>query len=330
MSLIRQLAGQTVVYGLGHILSKVLYFIVLTTYLTNRFPNTKDYGIYAEMYAYAAILIVILSYRIDTAFFKFGSIKGQLQKAFTTAFVPLVLSTVIMVLLGISFAAPIAELIGYPDRPHYVKWFVVILGFDVLVLLPYARMRLEKKPLQFVSYRLFNILLTIALVLAFLEFPAVKVFIQPWLPEIKTEIEFVFLSNLIASAAVFLLMLFSLNLRSWKVDWLLWKRMVLFALPLIVVGIAGSFNQFFAVPLQKFLLGNSFDENLTQAGIYAAPQRIAALLALFTTAFNYAAEPFFFSNADRKDAKTMYGKICLLFAMIGGLVVRVWSLCLYY
>ena len=322
MSLIRQLAGQTMVYGLGHIISKILYFVILTTYLTNRLTDTAEYGIYAEMYAYASLLIVFLSYRIDTAFFRFGSKDEKLKTTFNTAFIPLIFTTSIFVIAGIFFSQDLAQLIGHPDRPQYITWFSLILGFDVLVLLPYARLRLENRPMKFIFYRIFNIVLTILLVLFFLEFlPMLDGKTLSFIPNVSHDVEYVFIANLIASALLFLVMIPVLDILNFKVDWQLWKKMFYYSWPLIIVGVAGSFNQFFAVPLQKFLLGNSFDENLAQAGIYAAPQRIAALLALFTTAFNYAAEPFFFKNADRSNANSLYGKICLLFVIVAGLVV---------
>lgn len=321
MSLIKQLAKQTAVYGLGHIISKILYFVVLTTYLTNKLTDTAEYGIYAEMYAYASLLLVFLSYRIDTAFFRFGSKDSDLKRAFNTAFIPLVFTTVFFACIGLFFDDQIANLIGHPDRPQYVRWFSCILAFDVLVLLPYARLRLENRPMKFIAYRILNIILTIILVFLFFETSSFADLFSSYFPSIKNEVEYVFIANLIASAVLFLAMLPVLNILDGKWDWGLWKKMFRYSWPLIIVGIAGSFNQFFAVPLQKFLLGNSFEENLAQAGIYAAPQRIAALLALFTTAFNYAAEPFFFKNADRKESKEVYGKICLMFVMVGGLMV---------
>lgn len=326
MSLIRQLAGQTIIYGLGHILSKVLYFIVLTTYLTNRLPDTREFGIYAELYAYASILIVVLSYRIDTAFFRFGSDKGKMSSAFSSAFSGLLCTTILLVGLVFMFSQNIAQLIGYEDKPHYIQWFALIIGFDVLALLPYAKMRLQNLAKKFILFRLFNVLLTIALVLLFLEIlPGSNLLksIQKHLPTISSDVDFVFLSNLLASFLVFVCMIPFVLKTKWRIDFSLWKKMFWYALPLVIVGIAGSFNQFFAAPLQKFLLGASYEENLTQAGIYAAPQKIAALLALFTTAFNYAAEPFFFRNKTHKDSKELYGKICLLFTMVGGIAVLI-------
>lgn len=322
MSLIRQLAGQTVIYGFGHILSRILYFIVLTTYLTNRLPDTAEFGVYAELYAYASILIVMISYRIDTAFFRFGSDKGNLEKSFSTAFIPLIFSTLFFVGLGILCSKAIASLIAHESNLHYIKWFAVIIGFDVLTLLPFAKLRLDNKAAQFVGFKLFNIILTILLVLFFLEFiPKYGQVFGDLIPVLSSEVDYVFLSNLIASAALFICVVIATKPKLQKPDFGLWKKMVLYSLPLVIVGIAGSFNQFFSAPLQKFLLGNSYEENLIQVGIYAAPQKIAALLALFTTAFNYAAEPFFFRNKDKKESPEMYGKICLIFTMVGGIGV---------
>ncbi len=321
MNLLRNLAGETVIYGMSHIFPRVLHFVVFTVYLTYKFPDTKDFGIYNDLYAYATIILVILIYRMDTAFFRFGSREETKADSYSSAYIPLIFTTAIIVLLGISLADPVSRLLAYPDKPYYVIWFALILGLDALVALPYARLRLENKPYKFLFYRLSNVILTLLFVLFFLEVcPRLTDSGVAWIDMInnrQSKIDFVFLANLLASASVLLLMLPEITRLKWKIDWPLWRRMFLYSLPLVVVGIAGSINQAFAVPLQKYFLGDSFSENLTAAGEYAAPAKLALLLNLFVVAFNYAAEPFFFSHAQRNDAKKMYGSVGLLFTIFG-------------
>ncbi len=319
MSQLKQLASHTAIYGIGHILSKGFYFIFLVPYLTRRLDDTYSFGVYNELYGYASLLIVLFSFRMDTALFRFGSKTGSLQKAFSSAMVPVLVGGIGLVLTVYLSADSIADWIKYPDKVFYVKWFALIIGLDVLMLLPYARLRLEDKALKFTVYRLLNIVITIVLVFAFLEGNLADTF--SWIPKLD-DVEYVFLANLIASLSMSIVLspiLFSASLKD--ADWNQVKRMLWYCAPLVIVGMSNSINQFFAVPLQKFFLGGNYSDNLSNGGIYAAPQKIAALVSLVTVAFNYAAEPFFFKHAANSEDRSVYGKIALAFTMFMGLIV---------
>jgi len=274
------------------------------------------------MYAYATLLIVILSYRIDTAFFRFGSKEGMLNKAFSSAFIPLLVTTSFAVLLITLFKDSISEALQLGSYPHYFQWFAIIIALDVLALIPFAKLRLEEKPAKFMLYRVFNILFTIGIIFYFFEIYDIE---DGWLnsifPSIQLKVDLVFIANLIASSLLLLFLLVELKGIRLKVDWKLWKKMVAYSSPLIIVGVANSINQFFAAPLQHAFLPYTPDENLAQAGIYSAAMRIAALLVMFNTAFNYAAEPFFFNNAAKTKDTKIYGKVILLYALISSVVV---------
>ncbi len=319
MSLLRQFAGQTIIYGIGHILSRVLYFLVLNTYLTYRFDDSLEYGYYGLMYGYATLLIVLLSYRIDTAFFRFGSKEGSLHKTFSSAFFPLIITTICLIGFIIAFSGPISSLLGLPEYPHYFKWFAIILGFDVLSLLPFAKLRLENRAKTFMILRIGNIVLTIILLMFFLEIYLPSHPNGAWLnkifPELSLDVDYVFISNLIASFSLFVILLFTLRDIKFEIDWSLWKKMVLYASPLIVVGIANSLNQYFSPQLQQYFLEGTTNENISEGGIYMASLRLAALLVMFNTAFNYAAEPFFFRNAANRNDKKIYAKILNLYVI---------------
>ena len=262
MSLVKQLAGETAIYGISHILTRVLHFVAFTTYLTYKFKETGNFGIYTDLYAYATILIVLFNYRMDTAFFRFGSREDGIAKAFNTAFVPLLFSVSLMVLLLFQFAEPIAGVLKYSGQSYYVKWFALIIGFDALASLPFARFRLEQRPVRFMLFKVFNIVITVLLVFFFLELCPILQdrgwsFIGSWFDQDRL-LDYVFLSNLIASFLVLVLMLPEFLKSKFEIDWKLWGKMLRYSLPLVIVGIAGNFNQAFAVPLQKYLLGGEF------------------------------------------------------------------------
>ncbi|MFT6807425.1 MAG: O-antigen/teichoic acid export membrane protein [Saprospiraceae bacterium] len=322
MSLVKQLAGQTVIYGLGQILPRIVQFILFSTYLTNLLNDTGDYAVYLDLYAYATVLIVFFSYRMDTALFRFGRKSEELEEVYQSAFWPMVISSLLLVVAGWIFSEAIATWLTYPGKGYYVKWFSWIIGLDVMILLPMAKLRLMDQPRKFITYKIGNVILTIALVLFFLEV------VPRWFPSLQDGIlsfangpvEFVFASNLIASAVLFVALAINYLPNALSVNWAMWRRMGLYAWPLVIVGIAGGINQFFGVPLQKYLLGEAIEINKDQAGIYGAVQKIPALLALFTTAYNYAAEPFFFKNAENKDSKSLYGDIALFFIVVAGVI----------
>lgn len=318
------MAGETVLYGIGQILPRIFHYLVFSTYLTYRLNEARsEYAIYLDLYAYASVLIVLFSYRMDTAFFRYGRREEDMAGVYYTALLPMIGTSVLLIIVAFLFSEPLADWLTYPGRGYYVIWFGLIIAMDVLALLPMARLRLQSRARLFVSFKIFNVGITILLVLFFLEI--MPLFSEQSSLEIfefaRSEIDFVFLSNLIASALMFVGLIWVYPIKMVTVNWPLWRKMLGYAWPLVIVGIAGSINQFFGVPLQKYFLGESFEINKDEAAIYGAVQKIPALLAMFTTAYNYAAEPFFFRNADRKDAATLYGDIALFFIMVAGVVV---------
>ena len=243
MSLIKKLAGETAIYGISHILSRVLLFVVFTIYLTRRFEgDTSEYGIYTDMYSYAAVILTILVFRMDTAFFRYGS-KGDLQKVFNTGFIGVLGFCVIVLALLLPNINSLATFLEYDESPHYIKWFAYILVLDAITALVFARLRLESRPIRFMIYKLLNVFLTLVLVLAFLEF------MPKYLPEefnelnvflgVSRQIDYVFFANLLASAAVVLAMIPEFKSFSFTFDSKLFKKMLWYALPLVAVAIAG-------------------------------------------------------------------------------------------
>lgn len=320
MSLLKQLAGETAIYGTSSILSRLLHFVILTPFLTYTFTR-QEYGVLTDLYAWAALLLVVYTYRMETAFFRFGSRDEDMQRSFSTATLSLLASTAVLSALFLLFAPEIAAWLKYPDRPEYVRWFALIIAFDALTAIPFARLRLENRPIRFASIKTLNILINIFFIFFFLK-------ICPWLidqgygwasqiydPE--RELSYVFLSNLLASGSVLLLLsplLFNVN---WQFDRTLWQRMIRYAAPLLIVGIAGVINQLIGIPLLKAFASDDLNYNIGQVGIYGAAAKLAVLMNLFTQAFNYAAEPFFFRNAQREDKSVVYGQVGQAFTLVG-------------
>lgn len=323
MSRIKQLAGQTVIYGGGNILSKIVYYLlvnVLLSYLLD--GQNAEFGVFGSYYAYASVLIVLFSFRLDTALFRFGSEDKNKERAFNTSFTAVIFTALVLIIIGCFTYEYIAPWTIAPDRPIYVRWFAFILAFDIITLIPYAKLRLDNKAKTFAVFKILNVIISIGLIIFFLFLlPRLPDNLQSLFPDYPYLIDYVFISNLIASFLILILLLVKIGGVTFKIEPALLKKMVFYVTPLVVVGIANSLIQYFAVPLQEMFLGLSDEENLTEGGTYEASRRIANLFAMFITAFNYAAEPFFFKNASASDRRLYYGKICHFFSLVGGLVI---------
>ncbi|MCB0569845.1 MAG: oligosaccharide flippase family protein [Phaeodactylibacter sp.] len=323
MSLLKKLAGETAIYGTSSILSRLLHYVILTPYFTRVFGQ-GEYGVVSDMYTWAALLLVLFTYRMETAFFRYGSRDEDMEKSFSTASLSLLLSTVVLVALFILAANPIADWLKYPGHPEYVIWFAFIIGLDALSAIPFARLRLENRPIRFAIIKTLNILVNIFFIFLFLE-------VGPWLIahgwkgleavyQWETRITYVFISNCLASTAVLIMLLPLFRKMKFEFDPALWRRMLAYAAPLVIVGVAGVINQLIGIPMIKELGPGGLAENIRMMGVYSAATKIAVLMNLFTQAFNYAAEPFFFKNAGRSDKDSVYAQVGQAFALVGSLV----------
>lgn len=318
MSLIKKLAGQTAIYGLSSIISRVLLFVVFTIYLTRKFGKV-EYGIYADMYSYAAVILTILTFRMDTALFRYSKKEGMVKVFSTTFWTVFGISSISLFLL-VFFDDTIATALTYDDSSHYIRWFAYFLIFDALAAPVFAKLRIDNRPIRFVIYKFLNIILTAGLILFFIEYLPNSM--PVWYDKVvaffnmKRQVDFVFLTNLIASGMVLFFMIPEFKSLKFHFDVALFKKMFWYVVPLVFVAIAGNINQTFAAPLQKYFLGENIVENISNVAVYAAAAKLAILLNLFTSAFNYAAEPFFFNNADNKDSLKIYGTVALAFTVV--------------
>ena len=316
---VKKLAGQTAIYGGTTVLSRLLNYLLvpLHTYL---FSNAADYGVVGELYAWTSLFIVILTYGMETAFFRFSQDEGVKDRVYSTVVGSLLVTSTLFIVLCSAFAQPIADWLRYPAHPEYVRWFSVIIGVDALTSIFFAHLRFLNKALRFAAVKLTNILVNVLLNLFFL-------LLCPWLltknpdsafvnaiynPEIG--VGYIFIANLVASV-VTLLMLFPGILRQKFVfDWQLWKKMFRYAFPLLIFGLAGIVNETMDRVLIKRL--SLAAEPQASVGIYSACYKISILMTIVIQAFKYAAEPFFFRKAKDKDAKETYAEVMTLFVLV--------------
>ncbi len=325
MGSIKQFAGQTIIYGFGSVLSKLVYYllvVVLLTYLLE--GKTYEFGTYGELYAYVAVLIILFSLKLDTALFRFGNKKEKFNEAYDTCFTMILASAFLLLSFGLFFTKELAALIQYSSRPEYIQCFVFILAFDTIALVPFAKLRLENKAKVFAMLKIFNVAFSSVLILFFLIiYPrwSSHSFLS-WVPKFPAQIDYIFFTNLISSALLLLLVLIFAKARKLKPSLNVFKKIIPYVIPLIIVGMCNTFIQTNgAVVIKYFSVGENLLDNLSQAGVFDSSRRIAGLFVLFIGAFNYAAEPFFFNNSTETDRKKLYGKICHLFVLISGVII---------
>ena len=300
----------------------------MTVYLTYKFnEKPSDFGIFSELYAYATIIISLMVFRMDTAYFRFAASaeKEEKEKIYANTFY--ILSGITFFVTGILILCKdfIADKLGYPDQSYYVTWFAFILFLDAITTLVYAKFRQESRPMRFLFYRVANVVFTVLFVMIFLEilprfFPELRQSLNETFG-ISKDLDYVFLSNLLASLFVFIIMLPYLFKIKGKFDLTFIKKALQYSWPLVIMLVANNFNQYVAVPLQSFFLEGSMEEKKAIAGIYSAGSKLAILLNLFTTAFSYAAEPYFFNQAAKDKKYEMNGPISLAFTMLCSVVV---------
>lgn len=318
MNPLRKLAGQTAIYGLSSIIGRVLSYLLVPIY-TNVFMP-EEYGVVSELYAYISLLLVLLTYGMETAFFRFSEMEQDKAKVYSTALISLMVSTGLFILISLFSFVPVSQILRYPDHPEYIIWFALIVSLDALTAIPFAHLRALNKAKRFASVKLLNIGFNIALNLFFillcpylLKHGMLTGFVHAvYHPEIG--VGYIFISNLVSSAFTILLLLPEYLRITYRFDRALWKRMIRYALPLLVVGLAGIINETMDRIFIKYLLPE--DVAMTQLGIYGACYKISILMTIFIQAFRFAAEPFFFSQAREADAKQTYAAVMKYFVII--------------
>ena len=321
MNPLRKLAGQTAVYGVSSVLGRILGYLLVPLYTRVFLPG--EYGTVSVFYAYAAFLMVVLTYGMETAFFRFSESEKNKEKVFSTAMIALIISTLVFLLVATVFAQSIASWIDYPAHPEYVLWFAWFLALDALSKIPFARLRARNQALRFAFINMANISVNFCLNLFFLLFcPFVLAhdswsFLHGFIHMVYRPdwgIEYIFISNLIASSLALILLTPQIAGLKWKIDPKLLKSMLMYAFPLLFAGMAGMVNETFDRLLLRYLLPK--DVAAYQVGIYSACYKISILMTIFIQAYKYAAEPFFFAAAKEKDAKILYARIMDYFIII--------------
>ena len=319
MSTLKRFFKDTIIYGIAAVLPRAINIILVKLH-TNSLQSDK----YAEntiYFVYAAYFNAILTYGMETAFFRFFTKEKDKGKVISTSFISLLITTLLFLFGTLIYSEKLALFFGFAN-PLYLQILILVTTFDTLIVIPFAYLRVTNKPIKFASYKILNILIYAFLNLYFLLYVPYALKSGHFVPQLLSEhfqqnslVIYIFIANLIASLTTFLLLSPILFKFKFTLDKKLLYKMLTYGIPIMVGSLAYVTNE----NLDKLLLSKYLGKE--QMGIYAASYKLGVFMMLYIMAFRLGAEPFFFNHAKEKNAKKTYAKILTWFTIIGTLLL---------
>ena len=311
------LAKETAIYGVSSIVGKFLNWMLVPLY-TYVLQQQSDYGIVTNLYAWTALLLVILTYGMETGFFRFANKEGEnAQTVYSTSLIALFTTSLLFAVACVVCQVPIANALGYPAHSEFIALLGIVVAMDAFASIPFAYLRYKKRPLQFAALKLLFVFLNIVLNLFFLVLcPKIQDWgiISAWY-NADYGVGYVFVANILATGIQTLCLLpavgegfRSLGVQEFRssvvFSWGLLKQMLRYSLPLLVLGVCGIMNQ----TLDRILFPFFYDgaDAQAQLGIYGACFKVAMVMMMFTQAFRYAYEPFVFAKHKDRESVEAY------------------------
>ena len=312
MSGLKSLAKETAIYGVSSIVGRFLNYLLVPVYTIALPASSGGYGVVTNIYAWVALMLVLLTCGMETGFFRFAN-KGQddPMRVYSTTLLSVSIGSVVFVVLGLLFLEPIAGWLEYGEHPWYIGMMMIVVAMDAIQSIPFAYLRYKKRPIKFAALKLLFIFLNIALNLFY--YVVLK----------GNDVGYAFLFNLVCTSVVMLCMIPELRGFTYVLDRELLKRMLRYSLPLVILGVAGILNQVADKIIFPFVYPDEAEATI-QLGIYGAASKIAMIMAMFTQAFRFAYEPFVFGKSKEKDSREMYAqamKFFIIFTLLAFLAV---------
>lgn len=316
MNEVRTLAKQTFVYGFGTIVPRFLNYGILTFFYTRIFSKA-EYGIVTELYAWMVFLLIILTYGMETGFFRFAQKREDYERVYSTTILSLLLTSGLFIILVNVFIEPVSDALRYSDHHDYIRMFAAIISIDAFTAIPFAKLRKENKAFRFSFIKIINVAVTIVAVL-FLLLLAPKIYesSEGWFRKVYDPdygVGYVFVANLIGSASTLLMLIPGIVNVKLVFDSKIWIRMINYSFPLMIAGLGGAINDMLDKIILRRVVGE--ESGLEMVGEYGAGYKIAVLMALFIQMFRFAAEPFFFERAKSAGAKESYAFVMKYFVI---------------
>lgn len=312
MAGLKTLVKETAIYGVSSIVGRFLNYLLVPIYTISLPASTGGYGIITNMYAITALLLVLLTYGMETGFFRFAN-KGDEDpvRVYSTTLLSVGLSSLSFLVLCLLLLKPIAGVLGYEEHPWYIGMMLIVVAMDAFQSIPFAYLRYKKRPIKFAALKLLFIFLSIALNILY--FVILK----------GTDVGAAFLINLICTSVVMVCLIPELRGFRYCLDRELLNRMFRYSFPILILGLAGILNQVADKIIFPFVYPDAAEASV-QLGIYGATSKIAMIMAMFTQAFRFAYEPFVFGKSKEKDNRVMYAqamKYFIIFTLLAFLAV---------
>ena len=294
MAGLKSLAKETAIYGVSSIVGRFLNYLLVPVYTIALPASSGGYGVVTNIYAWVALILVLLTCGMETGFFRFAN-KGQddPMRVYSTTLLSVSIGSLVFVALGLLFLEPIAGWLEYGEHPWYIGMMMIVVAMDAIQSIPFAYLRYKKRPIKFAALKLLFIFLNIALNLFY------YVILE------GNDVGYAFLFNLVCTSVVMVCMIPELRGFTYVLDKELLKRMLRYSLPLVILGVAGILNQVADKIIFPFVYPDEAEATI-QLGIYGAASKIAMIMAMFTQAFRFAYEPFVFGKSKEKDSREMY------------------------
>ena len=314
MSKLSSLAKDTAIYGLSSIVGRFLNYLLVPLYTAKISAASGGYGVITNMYAYTALILVLLTFGMETTYFRFtNKTHEDSMRVYSTTLIAVGMVSLTFVAMVLLLIDPLSQAMGYGDHPSYVWVMAITVAIDAFLCIPFAYLRQQKKALKFATLKLLNILVSIGL----------NVVYFAWLD--GKDVGYAFYINLLCSALLILGLIKELTGFRWVLDRAVLRRMLSYAWPILILGVAGILNQ----TADKMLFPYIYDgaDMHSQLGIYGAASKIAMIMAMITQAFRYAYEPIVFAGVKDKDQHEMYAsamKYFIIFTLLAFLMVVAW------
>ncbi|MEO8174168.1 MAG: oligosaccharide flippase family protein, partial [Sediminibacterium sp.] len=339
MSGIKKLAGQTMWYGVSSIVVRSIGFLLAPLLTYSKHVSLEDYGKQSLLYSTIPVLSIIFTYGFETAYFRFSSKEEHKSSIYSTAFLSILFSTIIFSLILWSFQGTLSSLLSYADVPIIAQFTILIIAFDTLGKIPLVKLRQEERPLKFAFVNIFSVIVMFLLVWFFVRYCPAQIKKDPlsWVGKFYNNetnpIVYVTFANVVQGFLMLLLLSKEISFIRFKFNTRLWKEMMVYALPLIIVGLGGIVNETFDRIFLSIWLPGTSAEKFTQLGIYSACYKLSMLITLFVQAFKMGAEPFFFKQAEGQNPQKIYARVMKFFVIVVttmflavSLFLPVWSL----
>ncbi len=318
----QKLAKETAIYGVSSILGKFLNWLLMPFYTFVLAGGPAEYGIVTNLYAWTSLLLVVLTYGMETGFFRFvNKEKDKESQIYGNVFASIGFTSILFTGIIFLLQNPIAVFLGYASHPEYIWMMGVTVALDAFASIPFAYLRYKNRPIKFAALKLLYVLFNIVLNVFFLVVcPWLELHIPgsvDWFYQAEYGVGYVVVSNLIATILQTIILLFYTLPSKFKFSWTLIRPILNYSLPLLILGIAGIMNQNLDKIIIPFLLEGEYGRS--QLGIYGAASKISMVMMMFTQAFRYAYEPMVFAQHKDKNSVETYAdamKYFILFSLL--------------